>query len=145
MMSWHLKTCTAASTEECKGVLLNFTTDFRKLGGLLRKWFPSLSSNAVPIIDRAGRGLIIFKPCSAMPALKLLAHRRTQLSSCLAEQLQQGSRRVVPERGRAGPLGCQDWGIWGWDWQAAGNLPWKKGCKLQTPPMSWEPLFLFLD
>lgn len=98
-MRWHLKTRSAVGTEECKHVLLTFTIDFWKPGRLLRKWFPSLSSDAVPIIDSAGRCLIIFKPCSAMPALKLLARRRTQLSSCLAEELQQGSKGVVPEPG----------------------------------------------
>lgn len=96
-MRWHPKTCSAFSAEECKHVvLLTFIIDFRKPGRLLRKWFPSLSYNAVPIIDSVGRCLIIFKSCFAMPDLKLLARSRTQLSSSLTEELQQGLKAVVP-------------------------------------------------
>lgn len=124
MVSWHLKTCSAVGTEECKHVFLTFTIDFRKLGRQLRKWFPSLSSSAIPIIDSVGRCLIIFKPCSAVPALKLLAPGRTQLSSCLAEELQQGSKRVVPE---LGPWSARIWAFGAGIDRQLGNLPWKEG------------------
>lgn len=137
-----LKTC----SEECKHVLLTFTIDFRQLGRLLRKWFPSLSSDAVPIIDSVGRCLIIFKPRSAMPARKLLAHRRTQLSSCLAEELQQGLERAVPEPDRAQPLEGQNLGTLGLgltgSWE---TFPGRRAVQLPTPHTSWEPFFLFCD
>lgn len=109
---WHLKTCSSFSTEERKHVvLLTFIIDFRKPGRLLRKWFPSLSYDAVPIIDSVGRCLIISKSCFAMPDLKLLARGRTQLSSCLVEELQQDLTAVVPPARQSGPGNMDNLGM----------------------------------